>query len=222
MLIIKPLSYVVRPLVLCVLLIACTSFSGCFPAAGVPQTELMVFAAMSLKKPMTEVSQLYEKQHPGVKVNLNCAGTSSLVAQVMAGAPADVFASASIQDMEMLKTKGYVDAAGVKVFATNSMVLVVPSGNRLGLKSFKDLAQDGIKRIAIGNPKLAPVGVYAEELLSHLGILDQIKGRLIYCDQVAQVCDYTSRGEVDAGIVYFSDYVSRRDQLILVEEAPAA
>jgi molybdate transport system substrate-binding protein len=180
----------------------------------------MIFAAQSLKKPFTEIGGIYESRNPGVKVNLNCAGTGTLLAQMLAGAPVDVFASASRQDMDTLLSKGTVDTGSVKVFALNSVVLVTAAGNKKELKGFADLALDKVKRLAVGNPKLAPVGVYGEEVLAFYAVKDAIKDRLIYCDQVAQVCDYTAQGEVDAGIVYRTDWLARRDSLALVAEAP--
>ena len=181
----------------------------------------MVSTAQSLKRPMTEIARSYEVQNPRVKVNLNCAGSSSLVAQIIAGAPADVLASASRQDMDTLIARGLVDADTLKIFAANEVVLVIPAGKAAGLKRFEDLALDNVKRIAVGNPRLTPAGLYAEEVLAYFGIKDQVKDRLIYCDQVAQVCDYTARGEVDAGIVYLTDYLARQDQLALAAQAPA-
>jgi molybdate transport system substrate-binding protein len=205
------------------LLITCTLTLSCAPVTfRNSQSELMVFAAMSLKKPMTEVAQLYEKQHPGVKVNLNFAGSSSLVTQVLTGAPADVFASASNWDMDSLVQRGLVEQDTYRVFASNSIVLISPSGRADKLDGFKDLISSGVKRIAVGNVKLTPAGVYAEQVLDYFGIRAQLKDRMVYCDTVAQICDYTERGEVDGGIVFLTDYLSRRDQLRLEETAPAA
>lgn len=210
-----------RP-VICVLaawLVTVAAVCGCAPA-GRPQDQLMVFAAMSLKKPMTEITQSYEVLNPGVKVNLNFAGSSTLVAQVIAGAPADVFAPASRQDMDRMVEKGLVDNGTLKVFAANRVVLVVSINSAWALKGFEDLALDNVRRIAVGNPKMAPVGVYGEEALVYFGLEDRVRDKLIYCDQVAQVCDYTASGEVDAGIVYLTDYLARKSQLVLVAEAP--
>ncbi|HTX79413.1 MAG TPA: molybdate ABC transporter substrate-binding protein, partial [Longilinea sp.] len=59
------------------------------------QTELSVSAAASLKNAFTDIVAGFEKDHPGVKVLLNFAGSGQLQAQIEAGAPVDVFASAS-------------------------------------------------------------------------------------------------------------------------------
>jgi molybdate transport system substrate-binding protein len=68
---------------------------------------------------------------------------------------------------------------------------------------------------------VSPAGLYASEAFTHYGIEDDVSGKLIPCIQVAQVCDYTVRGEVDAGVVYLTDYLARKSELALLEEAPA-
>lgn len=195
------------------------SMNGCVPSGG-PKTELIVFTSMSLKKPMTEIAKCYEVDKPDVKVKVSCAGSSSLAAQIVAGAPADVFVSASVWDVNALIEKGLIDKGTQRILTGNWLVLVSSIDNPAGLTGFKDLATEKVKRIALGNPKLAASGAYAGEVLTYYGIKDRIADKLVYYDQIAQVTDAVSRKEADAGIIFYTDYIASKDQLSLILEAP--
>jgi molybdate transport system substrate-binding protein len=182
--------------------------------------EVMVFAAMSMKKPLSELAGIFEKDNSSVTIRFNFAGSGMLAQQIISGAPADIFVSASGRDMDLVEEKGLINKGSRHVFARNSMILVAPRNSRIKIRGFKDLGSREVRRIAIGNPKTVPAGLYAEEIFSSYGMRDMIRDKLIYGEQAAQVCDYVVRGEVDAGIVYFSDYLSRKGDLVLVEKAP--
>jgi len=216
--IMKLLNYGVAICVMAILLSA-VSICGCAPA-GNAQTELRVFSAISLKKPMTKIARAFEINSPDVKVNVNCAGSGNLVTQIIAGAPVDVFISASIWDMNTLIEKGLIDQGTRRILTGNWLVLVTAADNPLELHGFKDLASEKVKRIALGNPKLLASGIFANEVLTYYGIKGLINNKLIYCDQMAQLSDNVSRKEVDAGIIFYTDYLERKDQLSLIEDAP--
>ena len=72
----------------------------------------------------------------------------------------------------------------------------------------------------MGNPKTVPAGRYAAEVLGHYGILDSVRERLVFAENVRQVLDYVARGEVDAGMVYSTDAMTRPKEVTLVATAP--
>ena len=203
-------------------MIAAVMVGACTSAVAPVKTEVMVFAAMSLKQPFNQAAPLFEAENPGAVLQFNYSGSGTLADQITSGAMADVFASAGIKEMDSLAEKGLIDMATRRIFAANSLVLVAPLGHSDVLHSFSDLALPQVRRIAVGDSRLAPVGLYAAEAFKYYGIADNISAKLIPCPQVAQVCDYTVRGEVDAGVVYLSDYLARKSELAMLEEAPAA
>ncbi len=159
---------------------------------------------------------------PGTKVTFNFGASGDLARQIEGGAPVDVFASAAQKDMDSAENKGAI-AAGSRInFAANSVVLIVPRGTRVPIKSFDDLKSGSIKKIAVGNPKTVPAGRYAEEVLKYYRMLDDIKGKLIFTENVRQVLDYVSRDEVDAGIVYSTDAMVRSKEAAVIATAPEA
>ncbi|GBE36654.1 molybdate-binding periplasmic protein precursor [bacterium BMS3Bbin07] len=182
---------------------------------------LTVSAAMSLKNAFEDIGRVFEAKHGGVKVYFNFAGSGTLSRQIESGAPVDVFASASMRYMDEVERKGFIIGASRRNFAGNSIVLIVPSASGFQLSSLRGLLNEGIRRIAIGNPRTVPAGEYSEEALKHFELRDRLGDKLILAGNVRQVLDYVARGEVDAGMVYASDAGARPDEVKIAVEVPA-
>jgi molybdate transport system substrate-binding protein len=166
--------------------------------------EVVVAAAISLQDAFLSISNLY-KERTGDKVVFSFGASGELMRQIEAGAPVDVFASAGEREMDELQSRGLVEVATRADFARNSLALVVPAGSRLRLNADEDLARPAVSRIAIGNPKTVPAGMYAQQLLDHVHLWERLQSRLIFAENVRQVLDYVERDEVSAGIVYSTD-----------------
>ncbi len=182
--------------------------------------EITVSAAISLKNAFEEIGKIFQKRHKGVKVLLNFGASGDLQQQIEAGAPIDVFASASAKEMDELDRKNLIIKDTRVNFAGNVVVLISPSNSRLPLRSFNDLQKKEVKRIAIGNPMTVPVGMYSEEILIHFNLWDVLKNKFILAENVRQVLDYVARDEVDAGIVYSTDARVRPKEVKVVMQAP--
>jgi len=182
--------------------------------------EITVSAAVSLRDAFREISKQYEER-TGSKINFNFGASGALQKQIESGAPVDVFASAGIPQMDALATQGLIAPETRRDFARNALVLVVPADSTAGPASFKDLGGAKVKKLAIGNPKTVPVGQYAEQTLTRLGLWQQLQPRLILAEDVRQTLDYVARGEVDAGIVYASDVRATGNRVRTVATAPA-
>ena len=166
--------------------------------------EITVSAAASLRDAFNEIGKQVESRRDG-KVNFNYGASGVLQKQIESGAPVDVFASAGRPQMDALVSQGMISPGTQRDFVRNTLVLVVPADSKLGLTSFADLGGAKITKLAVGNPKTAPVGRYTEQALTRLGLWSQLQPRLILAEDVRQTLDYVARGEVDAGIVYGSD-----------------
>jgi len=186
--------------------------------ARADQKELLVFEAASLKDAFAKLARRFEKEHPGVKVVANAAGTQELRAQVEHGATADVFASADRKHMDALAVEGLVVPAGV--FTCNEPVVVVRRGLDLVIQSLADLPR--AERIVIGTPEV-PIGAYTLQILEKatksLGadfpgrVQAKVASREL---NVRQILAKVVLGEADAGIVYRSDAVSAAGKVPVV------
>ena len=167
---------------------------------------LNVSAAASLTDVLTEINGLYTQKHSNVSVTANFASSGTLQTQIEQGAPCDVFISAGAKQMDNLETGGLILEDTRKDLLQNKVVLIVPNASTLGLADFDGLTGASVTRIAIGDPASVPAGSYAKKALEQLGIYSQVQSKLILCADVRAVLTYVENGDVDAGIVYSTDY----------------
>jgi molybdate transport system substrate-binding protein len=163
------------------------------PAGSTPATRITVYAAASL----TSVFQRIDKAP-----RYSFAGSDTLAAQIAQGAPADVFASASPKQAELLYHDGTVGRP--VVFATNKLIVLLPSSNPTNIHSVYDLRRKGVK-VIIGTPTV-PVGAYTRQVLDSLGITSAVMSNVV--DQEPDVKGIVAKialGEGDAGFVYKTD-----------------
>lgn len=166
--------------------------------------EITVSAAISLKDALDEISRLYTSEHPGAEVHFNLGGSGTLQRQIEQGAPVDIFISASPKEMDSLQSQGLLAPGTRRELVKNSVVLIVPVSSA-GVSSFQDLTKPAVKTIAVGGSQTVPAGKYAQEVLTHLGIYEQLKPKLVLAKDVRQVLTYVETGNADAGIVYATD-----------------
>ena len=194
--------------------LAATSDAG--RSAG---TTVTVFAAASLRDVFGALGSIFERDHPGTKVQFNFAGSQELRTQLEHGAPADVFASADLKHMDAARMAGLVDAP--KRFATNVPVIVVPADNPGKVGALADLAN--VKRLVIGTPEV-PIGTYTLQILEKAkaqygpDFPARVQARVVSRElNVRQVLTKVTLGEADAGIVYATDARSAGSNVRVVE-----
>jgi molybdate transport system substrate-binding protein len=181
--------------------------------------EITVSAAASLQEAFREIGAIYERQN-NVKINFNFASSGALQKQIEGGAPVDVFASAGKPQIDALASQNLILPETRRDFVQNELVLIVPAKSDVKPTSFVQILENEKARLAIGNPKTVPVGQYAEQTLVRLGVWEKLQGRLILAEDVRQVLEYVSRGEVEAGVVYVSDVKTAEDKVRIIASAP--
>ena len=167
--------------------------------------ELTVSAAASLTQAFQDMGRQFEAQRPGITVKFNFGASWALLQQIDNGAPVDVFASADTDTMDKAVAKKAVNAADVKVFTSNHLVLVTPANSLAVITQLVDLKKPDIKRFAMGLPASVPAGLYAQGALDKAGLWKDVKDKVISTQNVQQALDYVARNQVDAGFVYASD-----------------
>lgn len=191
---------------LCLLLMLTVPF-GCSQ-----QTELTVFAAMSLTDALTEIGEQFTETH-GVKVYFSFAASATLQRQIEKGASADVFISASPKQVAALAALDLVIRESRRDVLANRLVLVAHASSPLTAGTA--LTSDGISRIAIGQPAIVPAGTYAKEALTTLGVWEALQPKLIFGVDVRATLAYVAAGNVDVAIVYQTDARLSRDVKVL-------
>lgn len=180
-----------------------------------------VAAAISLREALAQTAGDYEKAS-GDHVEMTFGSSGQLLAQIKSGAPIDVFVSAAQAQVDELIEKKLVEKSTRQVVAGNKLVLVVPGDAKDAINSFEQLTSAGVKRVAIGEPKTVPAGMYAMQVLKKLKIDEKLEEKLLYGANVRQVLDYVQRGEVSAGVVYATDAKEAGDKVKVVATADAS
>ena len=199
-------------------LLACATLFLAMPLAHAE--DITVFAAASLTDALKEIGAAYEKSS-GDKVVYNFAASNTLETQIKAGAPADLFFSADEPKMNDLEKAGLVAKESRKDLLSNSLAIVVPSDSTATLTSVKELAGDKFKKIALGETKSVPAGIYARQYLEKIGIWAQVEPRVIPSESVRAALAAVETGNVDAGIVYTTDALHSK-KVKIAYEVPAA
>jgi molybdate transport system substrate-binding protein len=162
-----------------------------------------VSAASSLTTAFNQIATDFEKKHRGTSITFNTGSSATLVTQIQAGAPVDVFASADLTNMDKLVSSGYVTATP-RIFARNSMAIAVKPGNPKHIATVSDLSSAGTIALCAAT---APCGVYAAGVLSRAKVTIPTSSITRQPD-AASTIGQVSSGDAVAAIVYTSDVVA--------------
>jgi molybdate transport system substrate-binding protein len=165
---------------------------------------ITVFAAASLTDAFEEIGDAFEAADRGVTVEFNFAASSALREQILAGAPADVFASANTSNMDQVVDGG--GATGPSDFVENRLQIAVPAGNPGNVTGLADFADDDL---LIGLcAEAVPCGQFGREALARAGVTPSVDTNE---PDVRSLLTKLEAGDLDAGIVYVTDVMSAGD-----------
>lgn len=172
---------------------------------------ITVFAAASLTDAFEEIGATFEQANPGAAVEFNFAASSALREQILAGAPADVFASANQSNMVAVADGGVVDGSPT-TFALNRLEIAAPAGNPGGVTGLADFA-DSELLIGLCAAEV-PCGEFGREALGLAGVEPSIDTNE---PDVRSLLTKVEEGELDAGIVYHTDVVAAGERVEGIE-----
>jgi molybdate transport system substrate-binding protein len=202
-----------RTILTLIAVLACSAAIGAEPASR-PVT---VFAAASLTSALGKLGDDYTKA-TGVPVRFSFAGSSTLARQIEAGAGADVFFSADQEWMNYLEQRGRIKKSSRHDVLGNRLALIAPADSKIELKiapGFPLARALGSGRLATGDPDSVPVGRYARQALTSLGVWNDVAHRLVRAEDVRHALVFVAQGEVPLGIVYETDArVEKRVRLV--------
>ena len=194
------------------------------------ETEIQVFIAASLNTVMTELAEMYNEEHPEVKITYNPDSSGTLLTQIQEGYECDIFFSAAQEQMDDLEADGLV-AEGTRANVVNNQVVVVTlkdSGTSVtGLENIGDA-----ESIALTGGSV-PVGRYTRQALINLGMLpetddpasittEQVSEALggveiSEQDNVSKVLAAVVEGSCEVGTTYYSDTYGYEDDLDILQ-----
>jgi molybdate transport system substrate-binding protein len=186
-------------------------------AANGPVTgEVKVLAAASLTDVFQQLATVFQQANPGVHVTFEFGGSSTLAQQIVAKAPADVFAAASPATMKTVTDAG--DATGTPaVFLRNLLEIAVPPSNPGNVTALADLAKPGLKVVVCA--VAVPCGAAAQKVFTAANLTPTIAS---YEQDVRGVLTKVEAGEADAGLVYQTDVKVAGDKVKGIDFPEAA
>ncbi|MEH1833258.1 MAG: molybdate ABC transporter substrate-binding protein [Nostoc sp.] len=208
-------------------------FVNLSPASSV--TTLNVYAAVSLTNALNAIKTQYQNANPGVNVVYTFGASGTLLKQIQAGAPADIFISAATDQIDVLQNSSpsKLVAGSRKNIVKNSLVLITPitppvSAGSAGLTSINGLTNANITGIAIGDytgtPPVVPAGNYAKQVLTNRGIFTTVSPKLYRASNVRNVLSAVENKTlavggvnktINAGFVYTTDaFISNKVKVV--------
>ncbi len=169
----------------------------------------VVFVAASMGDAVAALAKRFEAQGGG-EIRISAAASSTLARQIEAGAGADLFLSANSAWMDRLAERGLIDSSSRIDLLLNRLALVAHPGTDVdvSLHSGPPLPEKWAGRLALGDPKHVPAGIYAVQALERLGWLEGFKGRLTPARDARDALRLVMLGEVGLGVVYATDAIS--------------
>jgi molybdate transport system substrate-binding protein len=169
---------------------------------------ITVAVAANMQFAMEELTQAFLEE-TDIKCELVVSSSGKLTAQIKQGAPFDVFVSANMKYPEEVQNSGLA-AAPPKVYAYGKLVLW--SMKKDVKPSLALLSDPSIRKIALANPRTAPYGQAALEVLRNAQLLERVEPRLVYGESIAQTNQFVISRAVDMGFTALSVVLSPKLQ----------
>lgn len=140
--------------------------AGAQPAPVGEAGTLSVFAAGSLRAPITQAARAFEQAHPGTRVSLNFGASGLLRDRIAAGERADVFASANMAHPQSLGAAG--GWGPTRAFARNALCALARPGLAVTTGTLVQAMLDPAIKLGTSTPRADPSGDYAFELFERV------------------------------------------------------
>ncbi len=175
-------------------------------ATNLRAEEALVAVAANFSAPMQQIAASFQKD-TGHQLKMSFGATGGIYAQIKNGGPFDVFLSADQITPQKLEAEGLGVAATRFNYAIGQLVLWSKQDGLVDDKG-QVLRSKNIQRIALANPKLAPYGVAAWETMTALGLLEELKPKIVQGDNIAQTYQFVSTQNAQVGFVALSQVFS--------------
>lgn len=176
------------------------------PASAAASEVINVAAASSFSYALKEIKKGFEAEG-NVELRIIFGSSGVLMRQIQGGAPFDVFISANIGYMKTLLRAKALRPDSMRRFARGALVLAIRAdaeGADHKVNGLDGLLEKNIRKVAIANPEHAPYGRAAVEALKKAGLLNKVRKKLVYGENVRQAMQFVESGNASAGFIALS------------------
>jgi len=168
------------------------------PAFSLYADSLNVAVASNFTYTLKLLSEDFSRQSAH-ELRIISASTGKLYTQIQHGAPFDVFMAADEKHPELLLSENRADHVSAYVYATGRIVLL---SNLTPVTTCRDvLVSPELNRLSIANPKTAPYGVAAKQVLQRLSLWQQLEPKIVMGENIAQALQFVTTQNAQAGFV---------------------
>jgi molybdate transport system substrate-binding protein len=165
---------------------------------------LLVAAASDLRPAFEALGETFTAG-TGTAVTFDFGSSGQLAQRLIEGAPFDLFASANVSFVEQVLAADVGDPSTQRTYAFGRIVVWAPAERWGDWEGLEDLGTDpSITNLAIANPEHAPYGLAAEQALAATGVLDGLRDRLVYGENISDTQRLVESGNADVGILALS------------------
>ena len=177
--------------------------------AGAQKKPIRVAAASDLQTSMPAIASAFETD-TGTHVELIFGSSGNLFAQILNGAPFDLFFSADSEFPSRLVQNGRAEPRSAVPYALGRLVLWLPAKAKCDPQSEKwnCLLKPEIAKVAIANPAHAPYGRAAVQALQSARVYEQVRSKLVFGENVAQAAQFAQSGAAQAGLLSYAQTLS--------------
>lgn len=161
--------------------------------------ELRIASAANFYPTLSKIASTFSETG-GDKITIIRGSTGKLYAQIIRGAPYDVFFSADSARADKLVEQGHSFNNSSQVYAIGQLALWSPQ-SKSAQQLEKLLHSGNFNKLAIANPKTAPYGLAALEALQAMGLYEKVKHKLVYGENIAQTLQFVESGAAELGFV---------------------
>jgi molybdate transport system substrate-binding protein len=169
--------------------------------------EVHAAVASNFTAPMKDIAKQYEEES-GNKVILSFGSSGKFFAQIQHGAPFDVFLSADQNKPDALEKAGAIIPNSRFTYAIGALALWSSKADFIDNNAAR-LKNGDFNKLALANPKLAPYGVAAMEVLKGLGLTEKTRSKWVMGENISQTYQFVSTGNTDLGFVALSQIMSK-------------
>ena len=161
---------------------------------------LRIAVAANFYPTLSKIKQLFEKEHND-RLEIIRGSTGKLYAQIIHGAPYDIFMAADIRRPKILEEKNLIIKQSRLTYAIGQLALWSTKNKN---DAWSSLKTNQFNKLAIANPKTAPYGQATVDVMKHLKIYQKFKHKLVYGENIAQAFQFVQSGSADLGFVAYS------------------
>ena len=175
----------------------------------VPKEEIHIAVASNFSDTMKDIARRFEAKS-GHKVILAFGSTGKLYTQIKHGAPFDAFFAADIKRPRLLEEEGVAQADSRFTYAVGKVVLWSPKPDVVDANG-RVLKTGNFRYLAMANPKLAPYGKAAEQVMRKRGVWEALQDRLVKGENIGQAFQFVYSGNAELGFVAYSQVKSLKN-----------